>query len=455
MGATRDLAGMIERGTGGRTTDRSAALVERSILDWLGCAISGSMTDAAQVAAEYARSVYGGGECHVVGSTLRLDAGAAAWLNGIQGHVDDFDDSGSHPASYLTPTVLALGEETSAPAARVIEAWTIGYEIAMRLCNGIRPDRGWHTTPLYGTLGATAAACVLLDLPRDRIEHALGMAGSATGGLMRNFGSMTKAMHPANAARSGIEAARLARLGYEATPGVIEGRYGLVDCFGGPKAHVPSISALPSDPLFIDRQPPVIKAWPCCTGTHRSLTAALSFAEEFAPAPDDIVQVNHYGPLIPGKGALQYRDVATPTQGKFSLEYTLAAALIDGRVDHDTYSIERFGRGDIQALMARIHRHRSPEAELQSARTAEGMDVDVLTIELRDGRVHTMKLGPRRVLDGAEVADKFAANAARGRIRATAPEVVQAIRTLEQAASIAPLMAMVSSPSTEQERDGR
>jgi 2-methylcitrate dehydratase PrpD len=446
MAVTRDLVGIIERGATARMTDRSTALVTRSILDWLGCAVSGSASDAARVAARYAASASRAGDAHVVASPLRLDAAAAAWLNGIQGHVDDFDDSGSHPSSYLTPTVLALGEELGSSGAQVLEAWAIGYEIAMRLGDGVHPDRGWHTTSLYGTLGSAAAASVLLGLTSGQIESALGIAGSQTSGLMRNFGSMAKALHPADAARSGIEAARLALLGYESAPGIVEGRYGLVDCFGGVKAHLPSIVARLSGPLLIDIRPPVIKAWPCCTGTHRSLTAVLALVEETALDPDDIVRIDHWSPLTPGEGPLQYSTVATPMQGKFSLEYCVAAAILDGRVDHDTFTPERFGRGDIQDLMTRVHRHRSPEAGLHSPRTADGIDVDVLAIELKSGPVHEIKLGPRRVLDGDEVEGKFLSNAARGPVIAPPERLVETVRELAGMASIATLMAMVAAP---------
>lgn len=445
MGVTRQFAEVIVRGSAGRATERSSSFVRRSVLDWIGCAISGSMSEAARLGGAYAQQFGAGGDIQVIGTGLRRDAGIAAWVNGVQGHVDDYDDSGSHPSSYLTPTVLALGQALGAPGARVLEAWAIGYEVATTLGDGIHPDRGWHTTSLYGTVGAAAAAALLLELGVDETEHALGIAASQTGGLMRNFGSMTKATHPANAARAGIEAARLAALGFEASSGIVESRYGLVDNFGGAKAHVPAIAPQREGPLRVERQPPVIKAWPTCTGTQRSLTAVFDFLAQHPTSPDRIARVDHFGPLIPGEGPLQYSSVTTPLQGKFSLEYTLAAAFVDGRIDHDSFTQERFDRGDLQEFMRRIHRHRAHEATLHSSRTAGAIDVDRLVIELSDGSVHDLKLGPRRTLDGTEVEEKFVQNAGRGRIAADPDAVVAFVNDLERAPSIAPLMSMLAS----------
>ena len=146
---------------------------------------------------------------------------------------------------------------------------------------------------------------------------------------------------------------------------------------------------------------------------------------------------------------MQYSAVTTALQGKFSLEYCVAAALIDGRVDHDTFSPERFARGDIQGLMTRVHRHRSPEARLHSQRTADGIDVDVLAIEFRGQPVRKIKLGPRRVLDGDEVEKKFLANAARGRVNAPARQLVETVRDLPNAGSVASLMTMAAAPDEE------
>ena len=44
------------------------------------------------------------GHAYIAQIGLAIDA---AFTNGVMGHIEDFDDSGAHPASYLTPTVLS------------------------------------------------------------------------------------------------------------------------------------------------------------------------------------------------------------------------------------------------------------------------------------------------------------------------------------------------------------
>src|SRR5438067_2230284 len=70
----------------------------------------------------------------------------------------------------------------------------------------------------------------------------LGIAGSFAGGLFAYLddATATKPLHPAWAAHGGVLAARLAGLGAEGPPGVIEGRFGLYHAFvGAGKGELP------------------------------------------------------------------------------------------------------------------------------------------------------------------------------------------------------------------------
>src|SRR6478609_331959 len=73
----------------------------------------------------------------------------------------------------------------------------------------------------------------------------------------------------------------------------------------------------------------------------------------------------------------------TGLEGKFSVQYTLAAALLDGAVTLATFTDERLARPDMQALLPKIAVTMTPAitTEYNAGRYVE------LDIELADGAV--------------------------------------------------------------------
>ena len=72
-----------------------AHLGKRSVLDGIGLALAGSVSECGHIAQEYLRrlGIGGGGACTVIGSPLRLPARFAAFANGLAIHADDYDDT--------------------------------------------------------------------------------------------------------------------------------------------------------------------------------------------------------------------------------------------------------------------------------------------------------------------------------------------------------------------------
>jgi 2-methylcitrate dehydratase PrpD len=392
MGTTAALAGWL---AGVESLPPNAeAMVRRSLIDWIGCAAIGATHPAARMVQDFARAEAAAPRARVIGSDLATASHTAAWVNAVQGHVHDFDDSGAHPSSYLTPTVLALGDELDIDGRTLVTAWAAGFEVSARLASGLHPDRRWHTTPLYGTLGATAAAAKLLGLTAGQSRNALGIAASSTGGLMANFGTMTKALHPANAARNAIIAARLAERGFTANQDIVEARYGYADCFGSDTTSFPAMTAHLGETVRVDSRPPAIKAWPTCSSNHPTLTVI-----EALPSLDShqIQAVDHYGKTAPGTGSLRFREVEEALQAKFCLEYNIAAAFVDGEVSLASFTAERFARGDLQRFMKRVHRHHDPTGER-------------LVVTLTDGTRLERQIDGRRTLSTRETVAKFRTN---------------------------------------------
>jgi 2-methylcitrate dehydratase PrpD len=275
---------------------------------------------------------------------------------------------------------------------------------------------------------------------------ALGIAGSQASGLRRNFGTMTKPFHPGHAARSGVVAAKLAAKGFTADPDIIEGRQGFADNFGGAKCNLPAVTKFLGDLYHLVSEGTRVKPWPCCGGNHQTLTGLLDLLRTHTISPDDVELIEHIGPIVPCTGALLRDEVQEGLEGKFCLRYNIAAAVIDGKVDLDTFTDKRADQGDIQALMARVRLTRNPDVTLRRPHVADGNPEARLLVKMRGGRVHDMVLAPAMHLTGDAVVDKFRANAAYVFDRERIARPIQLVQRLEAVADVGELMDAVTVP---------
>jgi 2-methylcitrate dehydratase PrpD len=162
---------------------------------------------------------------------------------------------------------------------------------------------------------------------------ALGNAGTQASGLWQflDTGAMSKHLHTARAAESGVLAALLAERGFTGPEAILEGEKGF---FAGlcpdPLPH--AVTADEAAPWQLTKTS--IKPWPCCRHTHPAIDAALSLHSPLAGAPVARVRVGAY------RAALDVCDRPRPDDpysAKFSLQHCVAAALCDGAVTQSSF----------------------------------------------------------------------------------------------------------------------
>ena len=160
------------------------------------------------------------GPCTAFGHARRMDAGGAAFVNGIAAHGEDFDNTFEgcpvHSGAVIVPAVLALAERDGLSGAQALASMTVGVEVICRL--GLVAQKGvhaagFHPTSILGTMAAALACGHAMGLDEAKLTHALGIAGSAASGIIEYLadGSSTKRMHAGWAAQAGLRAAMLAR----------------------------------------------------------------------------------------------------------------------------------------------------------------------------------------------------------------------------------------------------
>jgi 2-methylcitrate dehydratase PrpD len=246
----------------------------------------------------------------------RLAAGlpdGARWA--VAGHVLDFDDlhmpSTTHVSAVCVPTALATGGGPRAYLAAAGVMARLGTALGWP-----HYSAGWHATCTAGAPASAAGAAVALGLPATKIAVAMALAVPAAGGVQRAFGTDAKSLQVGFAVDAGIRAARLAAAGAQADPEAVDAWLALVG--GDPAAVDPSGPAVPNGLA--------VKLYPCCYALQRPISA-LSELKGPGLDPAGIQRIVLRTPEATVLPLIHHRPT-TGLQGKFSLEYAAAAALL-------------------------------------------------------------------------------------------------------------------------------
>src|SRR5919206_1758780 len=174
----------------------------------------------------------------------------AAWINGAAGHALDYDDVGcrGHVSTVLVPAIIAEAETLGLGGREMFSAYIAGYETWAELSRrdpGHHHRKGWHPTGIFGAIGAGAACANLRRLSPEQTVAAIALSASQAGGVMANFGTMTKPFHAGRAAHAGLVSARLAELGFTAATDALEHPQGFLSA-GSPEGKADRESAAAS-----------------------------------------------------------------------------------------------------------------------------------------------------------------------------------------------------------------
>jgi 2-methylcitrate dehydratase PrpD len=347
-GITERLAAFTSTCDASAIPQRARDEATRAVVDVAGTMLAGAAEPLGNIVRDHARREGGNGPSAVVGGGFRTSASLAALANGSTGHALDYDDIGldvGHPTVAVAPAALAVGEEVGASGRQLLDAMVIGYDIASRVgsCLGSVGGpyrRGYHGTSVYGIFGATAAAARLLDLDEEQIRCAFGIAASEASGVRVNFGTMTKPYHAGSLNRSAVTAALLAGSGFTAHADAFEERFGWGDVIGGTTFDDTGIVDNLGDTFAIE-EGVQIKLYPCCGGNHRAIEGVKTMMSMHGLEVKDVERLEVQIDAQVANEILMYPWPATGLEGKFSLAYNVAAALVDGDVTVDTFVDER------------------------------------------------------------------------------------------------------------------
>jgi 2-methylcitrate dehydratase PrpD len=165
------------------------------------------------------------------------------------------------------------------------------------------------------------------------------------------------------------------------------------------------------------------KAYACCGASHLPADAILDLIAEHGVRAEDVAEAIVTFPPG-GEAALVVTEPRSGLDGRFSVEYVIAAALLDGRLGVATFA-DRPLRADIAALLPRIRRqvdHTVPSiGEAPEKRFAR------VELHLRDGS--TLTRTAMKVRGVGNPVGKFLDAASGFPDAAAIPELVKSMRT--------------------------
>ena len=419
------------------------------ILDTLGAALVGVTTDTAAIAFDYCSRVGHSDEATIWGTRQKSSAPMAAFANGLLGHAIDFDDwdafiHAGHPTCMVAAAALSLGEVIGSSGKDLLKAYALGIEILTKIAANAPnvQNRGFHSTPVLGSIGAATACASLMRFDPEKIKAALGIAASGAGGIHRQQGSMVKPFHAANAARNGVEAALLAEKGFTADAAIIEAPRGFCDTFFGPGTcdYEKMIDGL-GKPYFLESPGLGLKLHPCSAPQFLAADAALHLKREHNIRFTDVAKIEVSIPPLRYQRHY-HRDVKTGLRGKFAINYVVALAFLDGKLEIDTFTDAKVNQPEVQDALSKVQ-------VIVDETIPEPGPYCPVSVEMKDGSrfTYTARIAkghPENPMTEEEVLDKFRSNAKQVLSQQRSEAVIAKMRNLEAVANVKELVALLA-----------
>ena len=431
----------------GAIPPEALATAKTAVLDCLGVALAGSREECAKICAQIVRQENAKQETTVFGQGFKSSALQAAFANGTAAHALDFDHSFTlmgQPTAPIIPVIFSLGESLGASGRQILEAYVAGFETTTKLVFALRDSAqdGWHAPGTLGSFGAAAACAKLLRLDSSQIEMALGITASMAGGIVGNFGTMSKPLHVGLGARNGVLAAKLAQSGYTANPRGIEATHSFCEAFyhtppsDGPVEELGKSYALITDGIRI-------KPYPCGGLAHQAIDAVLDFRAKHGVAADSVDSIN-VDVTQHVYSRIAFRVPENGIQGKFSMSYLLARAIINGKISLDMFTDAAVRDPHVLKLLEKIHL--SVDKSLKASN--EGGRPCRVTLRLRNGQTYSREVehakgSPEVPMTANEIEAKFSECACRVLSESSTRRAFESIRNLETLADIRPLCELL------------
>ncbi len=433
-----------------RSRELSAKVTEKiktCLFDFIGCAIESRELPWSVQAKSLAQPAPGANNgASIIGHSTTTSYADAAFANAVMGHglvrEDMHSGSVSHLGIVVLPATLALSQYRRVDGRQFCAAVIAGYEVGARVGHAaMTPEiaRVRRPTGISGPIGGAAAGASLLGLDRQATVSAIALGVNTVLGFNEwaHTGGSEMFFQAGYAARNALTAARLAEAGAFASPSALDGEAGLFASLGR--------SVAGSAVTVFDGEPEIMSVYhkpvPACNFAQTPSQAALAVVRQSGIKPEAIasicIRVPRAGMLYPG---CNYSGpFAHILQAKMSIQYNVAAALLNGGVTE-----LNFRRLDDPALHRLIAMTRL-EVDDEMTQAYPGQQGGEVDIEGVDGKKYRARLADVVNASASEVRERFRHEAIKafGEAHATTIEAfVDDIENAENAGRLGELLGV-------------
>jgi len=423
---------------------------KKEVLDSLATALGGTTKPGIPEMVALAKEWGGTEQSTIFGYGFKCPAPVAAQVNGSMIHALDYDDG--HPVSLTHIGCVAISTSFAAAermgtvsGKELLAAIVLGGDFVSRMGLASKPGgsalgAGWHPTTLFGHLGAAAEAGRIFKLDIDKMLDALGLAYHQCGGAGSGVGdgALAKRMGPGFAAKAGITAALMAERGITGDRHFLGG-----DEFKGGIFNTYYRGDYDTNILTADLGKRFEninigdKPYPCCGFTHPFIDATFTLMKKYGIKADQVKNITArggqmvYGMIAGGEAKVAPRTIV---DAQFSVPWTVATALVKGKVTLDSFTPQSIKDQDVIVVARKV------TGELDNTMNRHGVGPGRVTITTTDGKQYVEEvenflgsvLNPMSFDDCAEKFRECAPCALKPLPSATVEKIIDLVRRLDE-----------------------
>ena len=418
------------------------------LLDALAVGIAGSSAENSALVRAAASRWGNTPEATVLGTSLRLPAPCAAFVNAYQMHCQEFDciheAAVVHAMSALTPAVLAGAERNGGVSGRdLLSALVLGVDVAVTL--GLNLDGDWRffRPATAGAFGAVAALGRLAGITAPTLVDAFGvMLGQVSGTMQPHTeGRPLLPLQIGFSARNAVMAVDLAQAGLTGTRETFEGKHGYFALYEGSWDPTSALDKLGERFRITELSH---KPFPCGRATHGLIDGLLQLRAEHRFSSEDVDRVMLLAsPLVIQLVARPVLAGMSPSYARLCARYVGALALLQGTVRIEDFALPSLGDIATLALAQRI------EIAVDESAASRALLPQSLAVRLQDGRVRSRTLtavlgSPERPLTHAQAVEKFETcwSSAEALVPEHSTRVIELVERLETLDTVEPIIRL-------------
>ena len=450
--------------------------MKRVILDSIGCALGGRITDRGRIALEVITELGGNPQSVIIGGG-RTSWTLAAYANAELIQALDFEPCGphfGHIVPYVISPILSISQRTKASGKEFITAVALALEVGSRVFNSVPGkttvdvERRQNFLQSFGptqVYGGVAGVCSLLKLDSKRIANAFGIAGTnmpipaghnwhimPRPSIMTKFNTVTGWV-----AQLSTMACLLAERGFTGDTAFLDNETGFRNVVGAKDDFKPETIIGDLGKTWWSEQwnSQFIKAYPLCGANHASIDLIIHLMRQNSIDPDSIQEIMVKGGPVTPPWTLPFADTVSFSDCSHNNAYAYAVAAYHGENPGPLWLMPAtYNNPKIRNLMKKVRAEALPKSENALVNpvftvttveiTADGNKYTASGISQFPGVKVEQPGDTRKPLDDSEIKAKFRNNAGYSFLTtAKVEQVINMTYKLEELENVSVMLEML------------